>query len=74
MKEREGLLRPEGMEMTTPFRQRSRSQGAADAGSSSGFGMHRSNTTGKSSKLGEGLKKRFGSIRRKKDLPTESVR
>lgn len=77
MKQREGLLRPEGIEMTVPFRQRSHSHGATDGAeaSGSGFGVHRSNTTGKSgSKLSEGLKKRFGSIRRRKDVPAESVR
>lgn len=79
MKQREGQLHPEGIEMTVPFRPRSRSYGTADStgmqAQSSGSGMHRSNTTGKSGKsLGEGLKKRFGSIRRKKDLPTESMR
>lgn len=33
--------------------------------------LRRSNTTGK--KLSEGLKRRFGSIRRKKEMPTEAV-
>lgn len=81
MKEREGLLRPEGIEMMAPQRQRSYSNGAAESSglrvpggyeaSGGSGGVNRSNTTGK--KLSEGLKRRFGSMRRKKDLPTESV-
>ena len=70
---------PEGMEMTTPYRQRSYSNGAFDPsgmlqyGETSGTSMHRSNTTGKSGKLSEGLKKRLGSLRRMKGLPAEGM-
>ncbi|KAH7313570.1 hypothetical protein B0I35DRAFT_275686 [Stachybotrys elegans] len=56
---------------------RQRSHSNTDASSSanaysSNSGLQRSNTTGK--KLGEGLKRRFGSLRKKKDSPTVHVR
>jgi hypothetical protein len=73
-------------EMQTPrhrpqgSRQRSSSQtGAGSSSRQSGNGvsyaefesdMRRSNTTG--NKLGAGLKKRFGSLRRHKDKPVEA--
>jgi len=64
-------------------RHRSLSNGAYDtavaAATSSGRspaggdgGMQRSNTTGRKT-LGEGLKRRFGSLRRKKDMPAGQV-
>jgi hypothetical protein len=80
MKGKDGYLRPDGIEMMVPQRQRSYSNAAAESSSlrvpggyeaSDNSGINRSNTTGK--KLSEGLKRRFGSMRRKKDLPTESV-
>lgn len=74
-------LHPDSIEMTAPRRHRSYSNNAAESSSlrvpgqteAGSSGLHRSNTTGKNNKLSEGLKKRFGSMRRKKDAPTQSV-
>lgn len=45
------------------------SSGLAPSGQDDG--MHRSNTTGR--RLSDGLKRRLGSIRKKRDMPAESV-
>jgi hypothetical protein len=71
MKQREGLLHPEGIEMTAPGR-RQRSYSNDHAESSSRY-MGGGSSSASGSKLSEGLKKRFGSLRKKKALPTQGV-
>lgn len=60
------------MEMSGFSRQRSLSQGAYDPAVDGEAGMQRSNTTGRK-KLGDGIRRRFGSLRGKKDMPTADV-
>ena len=63
----------DGIEMQS--RRRNQSLGAADAPEAQPLtgdsGVGRSNTTGRNA--GNSLKKRFGSLRRRKDRPSETV-
>lgn len=76
-KKRQNFLHPEqqpgDFEMRGFSRQRSLSNGANDAATSGLDGIQRSNTTGKSGKLSDGIRRRFGSLRKKKDMPAEQL-
>lgn len=75
-KKKAALLHPnagEGdMEMQGFSRQRSLSNGAYDPALDGEDGMQRSNTTGRK-KLGDGIRRRFGSLKKKKDMPAEDM-